>query len=112
MSKKTDQRDQLLEAAKVSNDPTVKMALEKLLFTVSLAHDKEYIEWADKSHFQSGCTITVPSMSHDTTFSLTWNDTQIQVFSIEHQIVMFPYGHLYNVNDPLPGVILNPELNI
>ena len=38
--------DDLLEAAKISNDPTVKQALDKLLFVVSIAHDKEYIKRA------------------------------------------------------------------
>ena len=106
MSKKTEQRDQLLETAKVSKDPTVKAALEKLLFTVSLAHDKEYITWANESYFQSGCSITIPAMEHATTFQLHWDDVKMQIFSMEFQIMQFDYGHLYNKSDPIPGVYL------
>lgn len=51
--------DELLEAAKTSKNKTVQQTLKKLLFAVSIAHDKEYIERANSYHFHSGCSITV-----------------------------------------------------
>ncbi len=109
MSKKTEQRDKLLETAKLSKNPTVKAALEKLLFAVSLAHDKEYITWANGSYYQAGCTITIPAMEHATTFQLHWGDKRMQIFSTEYQVMEFEYGHLYNQTDPIPGVYLIKE---
>lgn len=107
-----EERDLLLEAAKKSKDPTVKSALDKLLFTVALAHDDEFIHWASEGHFSSGCTVTVPSSDHTTTFQLCWNDAEIQIFSMEYQVATFEYGHLYDHNSPMPGIILKKELNL
>ena len=104
-----EERDQLLEAAKKSKDPTVKSALDKLLFTVALAHDEEFIHWASIGHYSSGCTVTVPSSNHNTTFQLTWNDEEMQVFSMEYMVETFEFGHLYDDNSPMPGVILTKE---
>ena len=107
-----EERDRLLEAAKISKDPTVKEALNKLLFTVQLAHDDEFVEWAGTATYTSGCTITIPKSEHQTTFQLAWNDDTMQVFSIEYQVASFEYGHLYDTNTPMPGVILKKENNL
>ena len=107
-----EERDQLLEAAKASKDPTVKQALEKLLFTVQLAHDDEFVHWANAGTYSSGCTVTVPRTNNTTTFQLTWNDEQIQVFSMEFMVATFEYGHLYDSRSPMPGVILQKENNL
>ena len=107
-----EERDELLEAAKVSKDPTVKQALDRLLFTVALAHDQEFVHWANEGTYSSGCTITIPSTEHQTTFQLTWNDEAMQVFAMEFQVATFNYGNLYNANSPMPGVILKKELNL
>lgn len=107
-----EDRDRLLEAAKVSKDPTVKEALNKLLFTVQLAHDEEFVEWANAATFTSGCTVTVPRSEHTTTFQLAWNDAEMQVFSMEYQVATFEYGHLYDMNTPMPGIILKKDLNV
>lgn len=104
-----EERDRLLEAAKASKDATVKEALNKLLFTVSLAHDEEFIEWASAGTYSSGCTITVPARDQATTFQLAWNDSAMQVFSMPFQVATFEYGHLYDQLTPLPGVILQKD---
>ena len=107
-----EERDELLEAAKASNDPTVKQALDKLLFVVKLAHDSEFVHWANEGTYSSGCTVTIPSMEHTTTFQLTWNDEVMQVFSMEFIVATFEFGHLYDTNTPMPGVILQKENNL
>ena len=107
-----EQRDRLLEAAKISKDPTVQGALEKLLFTVSLAHDEEFVDWANQATYSSGCTVTVPRSDTQTTFQLAWNDYQMQVFSFAYCVETFEYGHLYDTNTPMPGVILKKDLNV
>ena len=97
--------DELLEAAKRSTDPTVKQALNKLLFVTSLAHDKEYVERSNQYHFHSGCTITVPHADH-TTFQMVWNDKEIAIHSMEYQYCQFKYGNMLSDKTPLPGMIL------
>lgn len=106
-----EKRDELMEAAKVSKDPTVTKALEKLLFAVSLAHNEDYIKWANQGTFHSGCTITIPATEHTTTYQLTWNDETMQVFSIEYQVASIQYGHIYDQKDPIPGIILIEDKN-
>jgi len=107
-----EERDQLLEAAKVSKNPTVEEALDKLLFTVALAHDQEFVHWASEGTYSSGCTITVPRTEHQTTFQLTWNDEAMQVFAMEFQVATFNFGHLYHTNCPMPGVVLKKDNNL
>jgi len=107
-----EERDRLLEAAKASKDPTVKEALDKVLFVTKLAHDEEFVEWANSAYFSSGCTVTVPAREHTTTFQLAWNDFEMQVFSMEYRVAKFEYGHLYDTNTPMPGIILQKDLNI
>ena len=104
-----EERDQLLEAAKASKNPTIIAALDKLLFAVALAHDEEFIHWASTATYSSGCTITVPRSEHNTTFQLAWNDAKMQVFSMDYQVETFEYGHLYDQRTPMPGVILKKE---
>lgn len=106
-----EDRDKLLEAAKASHDPTVKQALDKLLFTVQLAHDNDFIHWANVSTYSSGCTITIPKIEHTTTFQLAWNDMEMQIFSMEFQVATMEYGHLYDARTPMPGMILQKENN-
>jgi len=102
--------DELLEAAKASNDPTVKQALHKLLFVTSLAHDKDYIERASMYHFHSGCTVTIPRSDY-TTLSIVWNDEDVAIHTTDYQYVQFRYGNLINENTPLPGVVLIEDRN-
>lgn len=104
-----DERDRILAAATASKDPTVKQALDKLIFTVSLAHDQEFIDWASTAVFTSGCTITIPATEQSVTYQLTWNDSEMQVFSMPFQTSVFEYGHLYDVDSPMPGVILKKD---
>lgn len=113
MSKKREEQiDQLLQTAKISKDPTVRQALEKLCFTVALAHDREYIEGSGLYH-TSGCCITVPARTEDTTFQLTWNNAEMQIFSMAYQVASFQYGDIIEMTNggrkttaPLPGIIL------
>lgn len=107
-----ENRDQLLDIAKVSKDPTVQKALNKLLFTVSLAHDKEYIALNDSIYYHSGCTITIPAREHQTIMQLIWNNEKIQIFSIEYKIQTFNYGNITKIGNPLPGIVLIEEKNI
>ena len=101
----TNNIDELLEAAKASTDPTVKQALNKLLFVTSIAHDKDYIENASKYAFHSGCSITIPSANH-TTLNVMWNNDEIAIHGMEYQWIQFKYGQILNDKTPLPGVIL------
>lgn len=112
MNKKNKESvDQLLEAAKISNNSAVKQALNKLLFTVSIAHSKAYIEDANNYHFHSGCTVTVPRSDTDITMSLVWNDKEIAVRTMEHCYTQFNYGNIIEKDDPLPGVFLIEDKN-
>ena len=112
MNKKNKENvDQLLEAAKVSDNQAVKQALDKLLFTVSLAHSKAYIEAANNYHFHSGCSITIPRSEQDITMSLVWNDNEIAVRTMEHCYQQFTYGNLIDENSPLPGIYLVEDRN-
>ena len=108
---KDNRVDELLEAAKTSHNSAVKQALDKLLFTVSIAHSKAYIENANQYHFHSGCTLTVPRSDTDTTMNLVWNDEEIGVHSMEHCFVQFRYGNIIQKDDPVPGVILIEDRN-
>lgn len=110
MNKKSNV-DELLEAAKISHNRSVKQALDKLLFTVSIAHDKEYIERANDYYFHSGCTITIPQVAENVTMQLVWNDEEIAVRSTEHCFAQFKYGSMIEENDPVPGIILQEERN-
>ena len=103
--------DQLLEAAKTSHNGAVKQALDKLLFTVSIAHSTAYIKDANEYHFHSGCTITVPRSDNDITMSLVWNDNEIAVHSRNYCYTQFTYGNLIEKDDPMPGVFLIEEKN-
>lgn len=103
--------DKLLEAAKTSHNSAVKQALDKLLFTVSIAHDKAYIERANQYHFHSGCTITIPRSDTDTTMSLVWNNEEMGVHSKGHCFTQFRYGDMVAEHDPVPGVILTEDKN-
>lgn len=103
--------DELLEAAKISNDPTVKQALDKLLFVVSIAHEKDYIERANSYHFHSGATITVPGTHDNFTMTVIWNNESIAIRTRDYQHTEFKYGHLLQKGDPVPGVILVEDRN-
>ncbi len=104
-------KDRLLEAARISNDPTVQQALDKLLFVVSIAHDADYIERANTYAFHNGCTITVPRTEENFTMTLLWNEETISVRTRNCQYAEFRHGHLLQQGDPLPGMILNEERN-
>lgn len=106
-----EERDRLLEAAKASNNETVKEALDKLLFTVALAHDEEFIQWASVGTYSSGCTVTIPAIEHATTLQLAWNDEKLQIFAMEFCVETLEYGHLFDERTPMPGVILRKDLN-
>lgn len=108
---KKNRVDELLEAAKTSHNGAVKQALDKLLFTVSIAHSTAYIEDANNYHFHSGCTLTVPRSDTDTTMSLAWNNEEIGVHSMGHCFVQFRYGSTLQKDDPVPGVILIEDKN-
>ena len=103
--------DDLLEAAKISNDPTVKQALDKLLFVISIAHDKEYIKRANSYHFHSGCSITVPNTHENFTMSMVWNHEHIAIHARDYQFTEFKFGHMLQDGDPVPGVILIEDRN-
>jgi hypothetical protein len=103
--------DELLTAAKVSNDETVKQALDKLLFVVSIAHDKDYIERANTYAFHSGCTITVPRSEENFTMTLLWNEETISVRTRDYQYGELRHGHMLQQGDPVPGMVLNEERN-
>lgn len=104
-----ENHNQLLEVAKISKDPAVQTALNKLLFTVSLAHNKKYIELSNLLCYHSGCTITIPSRNAFTTIQLTWNNEKIQVYTEPYQIQTFNYGHLAKRGSPFPGIILKEK---
>ena len=103
--------DELLTAAQASKDTTVKQALSKLLFVVSLAHDKEYIERANSYHFHSGCSITVPRSHEQVTMCLVWNDNTMCVRTRDYQHAEFTHGYLLQEGDPVPGIVLVEERN-
>ena len=106
-----ENHDKLLEVAKTSKNPTVQNALKKLLFTVSLAHNKEYIELENLMIYHSGCTITIPKRDHFTVIQLTWNNEKIQVYSEPYQVQTFNYGHLAKLPGVFPGITLKEEQN-
>ena len=108
---KNNRVDELLEAAKASHNSAVKQALDKLLFTVSIAHSTAYIEDANNYYFHSGCTVTVPKSDSDTTMNIVWNDVEVGVHSVGHCFVQFKYGHMINKDDPIPGVYLIEDRN-
>ena len=109
--KKETRMIEIIEAAKTSHNTEVKQALEKLLFTVSMANSKAYIEDANSYHVPSGCTISIPKSEQDITMSLVWNDEEMAVRTMEHCYMQFTYGHLLNKDDPLPGVYLIEDRN-
>ena len=106
----TNSTDELLEAAKVSTDPTVRQALNKLLFVTSIAHDQEYVERANLYYFHSGCTVTIP-YAENLTMNLVWNDEDIAVHTTEYQYATFKYGQMLYEHAPLPGIILIEDRN-
>jgi hypothetical protein len=103
--------DELLTAAKTSDDPTVKQALDKLLFVVSIAHDGDYIERANRYHYHNGCSITVPRTHENFTMTLAWNGEDMSVRTRDYQESHFRHGHLLQAGDPVPGIILVEERN-
>ena len=83
MNKKLTRRE-LFELALNSSDATVKQAMEKLLFTVTLAHGNAETENFRLHTYHYGIGVGVPANDEMTTIHVAWENDKFSLRSTEN----------------------------